>query len=237
MNNQYLASTLCVSVLLIGLTTAGSASANLIKNSSFEDVSSAATGQGIMPSEWVKVNVSPDTYSNDGSYGLAPYNFNNFTGVTAYDGIKWVAGWSEAGQERFGQNLTATLSEGSEYTMSGFLHQANRSDLNNPGGYELYLTDFSYDLPSSGEYLGFLGQTSSVADGWLEYSFVFTATTEMADLSFLMFAPTGPNAYPGLDNVSLTVSAVPAPAAIWLLGFGLIGLIGLTKYKKRNVSV
>jgi hypothetical protein len=38
-----------------------------------------------------------------------------------------------------------------------------------------------------------------------------------------------------LDDVS--VSAVPVPGAIWLLGSGLIGLFGLSRKKKSAVAV
>lgn len=35
-----------------------------------------------------------------------------------------------------------------------------------------------------------------------------------------------------LDDASLTVSAVPVPAAVWLFGSGLIGLIGIARRRK-----
>jgi hypothetical protein len=38
-------------------------------------------------------------------------------------------------------------------------------------------------------------------------------------------------AYFAMDN--LTTSAVPVPAAVWLLGSGLIGLIGIRRNKER----
>jgi len=224
--NTYLAGLLLVS-------TIGVANANIIRNSSFEDVPNASTGQALMPSEWLTAYSSPDTYSNDGSYGLSPSGYNNFTGVTAYDGIRWVAGWSSA-DERFGQVISENLVAGTEYTMSGFLHQAVRSDLNNPGGYEIYLTSSSSDAPLSGESLGFLGSTNGTAEGWQEYSFSFIATAEMSSLSFLMFDPFGGGAstYPGLDSVSLNVSSVPVPAAVWLFATGLLGLVGVARRKK-----
>lgn len=214
--------------------------ANLLRNNSFEDVPSGRTGQALMPSEWVTSNVTPDTYSNDGSYGLAPNGYSNFNGVTAYDGIRWVAGWSSAGQERFGQTLTTNLISGEEYTLSGYLQQAFRSDLNHSGGYEVYLTEMFNSLPSSGELLGYLGATTSYNDGWQEYSFNFTATNKMAALDFIMFAPTkagAGEAYPGLDLVSLDVRnpggipTVPEASSIYLLAFGLLGLVGLTRRK------
>lgn len=230
--NKVVVSRLVAGFLLMAATSA--ANANLIRNASFEDVPSSATGQDMMPSEWVASNVSPDTYSNDGSYGLSPTGYGNFNGVTAYDGIRWVAGWSSAGQERFGQTLTDNLVLGTEYDFSSYLHQAYRPDLNHSGGYEVYLTSAYNDSPTSGEYLGYLGETTNFAEGWQQYSFSFTATAEMASLDFLMFAPTkfgAGEAYPGLDLVSLEAAssggggiAVPEPTSVALMGLGLLGL-------------
>ena len=35
-----------------------------------------------------------------------------------------------------------------------------------------------------------------------------------------------------LDDASLTVTAVPVPAAVWLFGSGLLGLVGIARRKK-----
>ena len=216
-------------ILLCGLASAAS-HANLLLNPSFETVPGVSFGQGIMPSEWV--NIAPptptaDTYSNDGSYGLSPANFDNFTGVTAHDGIRWVAGWSDEGQESFGQWLSTPLTAGTDYELSGWLHQSVRFD--NPGGYEVYLTD----TPGvQSDLLGFLGSTTGAGDGWQQFSFTFTATMDLASLAFIEFAPiaTGSgSAYPGLDMVSLSAIGpgpeplpVPAPATAILLLPGLL---------------
>ncbi|MCP4074576.1 MAG: PEP-CTERM sorting domain-containing protein [Gammaproteobacteria bacterium] len=211
--------------------------ANLLKNSSFEDttLTGTITGQGNLPDYWV--NIAPptptaDTYSNDGSFGVSPSAYGNFSGVTAYDGNQWVAGWSASGQESFGQYLDTSLTLGATYEFSGWLHQAVRPDLNNPGGYEIFLTD----TPGiQDEYLGFLGSTGSVSQGWLEYSFTFSVTDAMSDLTFLEFGPIATaagSAYPGLDMVSLTqVSDVPEPAIIALFTAGLFG-IGFARRRK-----
>lgn len=37
-----------------------------------------------------------------------------------------------------------------------------------------------------------------------------------------------------LDNISYTVNAVPVPPAFWLFGSGLLGLLGMARYKKAT---
>jgi len=40
----------------------------------------------------------------------------------------------------------------------------------------------------------------------------------------------------GIDNVNVNVSAVPVPAAVWLFGSGLAGLIGASRKKKQALA-
>src|SRR5690349_518562 len=96
--------------LLVGFTllTRPASAQNLLRNPGFETVPGNQPGEGILPSDWQLINSTPDTYSNDGSFGLIPGNLGNFTGVTAHAGIRWVAGWSAA-NEIFGQTLTNPL--------------------------------------------------------------------------------------------------------------------------------
>lgn len=214
------------------LTVSSVASANLIRNPSFEDVPNNNTGQGIMPSEWVIANSTPDTYSNDASYGLHPDANGNFSGVTAFDGIRFVAGWSLA-TERFGQMLSAPLVPGQEYEFSAYMHQALRLDLNNPGAYYLFLQDTAVGASES-VFIGSIGST--LPGDWQFFSMLFTAPGNADSLPFLMFSPVATvreGTYPGLDLVSLT-STVPLPAAVWLFGAGLIGLVGLARRRRKK---
>ncbi len=194
--------------------TSTSLSANLLRNPGFEEIPGVAGGQGLMPSEWLSFNVTPDTYSNDGMYGINPGDFGNFPGVTAFSGARWVAGWSAA-NEQFAQVLTMPLQPGQTYSLSGWMLQALRSDLDNPGGYEIYLVADELSSTDSGELLGYLGSTADL-DDWAFFTLDFVAPANSNTLPILVFSSTAldpaTGSYAGLDNVSLT--AIPVPAAL-----------------------
>lgn len=86
--------------------------------------------------------------------------------------------------------------------------------------------DFTFDVTGR----------SALDMGWTSMSWVFTADDTLATLQFLSLTETlglteGWGA--ALDNVSvLAVNPIPIPAAIWLFGTGLIGLIGFSKRRK-----
>jgi len=69
---------------------------------------------------------------------------------------------------------------------------------------------------------------------FIPYEFLFTALESTTTIQFTGKDPgTGPYHYgPIIDSVSVT--AVPAPATIWLLGSGLAGLIGIAMHKNQQ---
>ncbi len=214
-------------VCVLGAGDVGLASVNLLRNPGFEAVPGPAVADGLLPSEWVVANVSPDTYSNDGSYGVPPDIFGNFSGVEAHGGIRWVAGWS-AYDEQFAQFLTAPLVGGAVYTISAFLHQAVRFDLNFPGAYRVALRASDASQPDAS--LGAFDPTVSVEEGWVERSFAFAAPVNAAAFDLMVFIPyvaSGISAYAGFDDVSLT--AVPTPAV-----GGVFVVLGLAKGMNRR---
>jgi hypothetical protein len=74
-------------------------------------------------------------------------------------------------------------------------------------------------------------------NGWESFSYTAELGNDVSGgISLQLKAACGP--VPGctseayFDNVSVTVEAVPVPAAVWLFGSGLIGLIGIARRKK-----
>lgn len=209
---------------------------NLLQNPGFEGTPGSTLGEGILPNDWEVSSVTPDTYSTAFDYGLDPEIFGNFSGVAAFGGTKWVAGWSAA-NERFGQTLGAALTPGYQYYLDGFLHQGVRTDVNFQGGYDVYLNpDADGSTLANAVLLGHLGDTEPVANGWTYRGFSFFAPAEAMTHTFLLFDPVatnlGESVYPGLDNVSLTFVAVPEPAwAGWLLGLAGVGAVWVSRRK------
>lgn len=212
-----------IAALSSGLLISSVAGANLLANGSFESPAGYALGQqGILPVEWNVTNVTPDMYSSDASFGLNPNVLGNFTGVTAQDGLGWVAGWSSFA-ESFAQNLGTALTPGTSYSLSGYLRQAKRSDLDNPGAYNIFLN--STNTMAGAQQVASWSPTTG-ANFWEFRSTSFVAPANASLLPWIIFEPyeSGPgSAYPGLDNVILT--PVPEPATIAALGAGALAIL------------
>lgn len=111
---------------------------------------------------------------------------------------------------------------------SAGLFNVTSTGLLGPNDYSILNTQQSYSS-SMAEFAGLsgLGDTDPIA----KISFSFMA------LGYYSF---GGNIQPNIrsggdvwvDNFTVTPSAVPVPAAIWLLGSGLIGLVGIARRKK-----
>jgi hypothetical protein len=75
----------------------------------------------------------------------------------------------------------------------------------------------------------------TVGTGYEEFQFNVTAPNVTSTSEIIEFKATGPAASQfQLDNVSVTPT--PIPAAAWLLGSGLMGLLGLRNEKRSKVE-
>jgi hypothetical protein len=70
------------------------------------------------------------------------------------------------------------------------------------------------------------GTSGSIPGGTL-HTYSFTATANSLVLGFGQNSPSGSQASPIVDNLSIT--AVPVPAAVWLLGSALLGMMGMMR--------
>ena len=78
----------------------------------------------------------------------------------------------------------------------------------------------------------FTHDSADAGNIWGNYGFEFTATDTTMVLKITGISLPAGNQYIGLDNVS--IEAVPLPAAIWLFGSGLLGLIEIVRRKKSD---
>ena len=187
--------------------------AGILINGGFEDVPNSDRRQGILPSAWVQTTGTADSYSNDGSYGITPGQFGNFPGVTAFEGIRWIGGAGGPAdsslREGFAQELFENLVPGEQYRFTAQLHQAFRSDLDNPGTYEVYLA--SDNRLTNAVLLGSFEETS--ANEWQYREFEFIAPTQAANLNWLVFFPItnvdATSTYPGIDDLRLEIASDP----------------------------
>ena len=71
-------------------------------------------------------------------------------------------------------------------------------------------------------------KTPSLAEeiGYADHAITIDPTWEFADLYALTYS------IPEFTQDSVSVSTVPIPAAVWLFGSGLLGLVGMARRKK-----
>lgn len=214
-----------------------SSSADLLRNSSFENVPGPAIGQGILPSDFATAAgpflVGADTYSNDGSFGLSPSEFGNFPGIVALDGIRFVAGAEFAGvKEAFGQQLTTPLTSQGVYRFSAGLLQSPRFPT--AGGFSLILSPSISLFDPGAEVVGQLSATSAIGI-WQDRSVDFVAPSGSGNLSYLILAPftVGPDAtYIAIDRMNLV--AVPEVGSVTMTGFiALLVGSGIVRHRQR----
>jgi hypothetical protein len=135
------------------------------------------------------------------------------------------------------QDLAA--SPGEEWTASAWAQSWAGDPNNNTGLLQIFFRDATTNLCDPG---GFnpcnqaVFDTSQPLDTWVQLMTSATApagtTTARIQLILVPDATTPANGALFWDDASLEVSAVPVPAAVWLFGSGLLGLVGVARRRK-----
>jgi len=155
---------------------------------------------------WNVLNSDLVWIENSNPFGVSAANGNRFIDLTGFSDIQPLAGVSQSVATEVGTTYKVGFELGSsvEYTAQ------TRVSVSAGGTMETFAT---------------VNQTGN--DVWESFTFLFTATSAMTDLTFMGI--TGFR-YAGLDNVSILkapgngTTPVPVPASALLLATALLGL-------------
>lgn len=182
------------------------------------------TFNATLPDGWLKVDPLSSTDIFDDTT-----NFNQFTWSPTSNGGTFVHALGPVSSipgEGIKQDISG-LSIGTTYQVN-FEQSISWSNNAGQGAGGYWDVGFGSEVRQS-EFMANPG--SGVAFGWQNQSLLFTATAATQTLRFQSVpAVSGDRLSIGLDGVS--ISAIPIPAAVWLFGSGIFGLIGMARRKK-----
>jgi hypothetical protein len=226
----------------IGLTTLAmlaamsfsTASSAALVNASFEDTD-ASGGDVAGAAGWFSFN---NSYSSSNLFG-PPVFFVNPTAHSGTQVLKQYGGDGGSGQGGVAASAGDTVSAsvyaqnwaGDEFQNLALLQIAYFDTGSNLLGVDEIFADTlgnqAYTLtPKTGEF----------ASDWtlMELSGIAPENTASAQILLLHILTDGTPASGSIfwDDASLSVSAVPVPAAVWLFGSGLLGLVGVARRRK-----
>lgn len=212
--------------LLMGLAT--NAAANVVVNPSFETFTGSFNpdgAAGLAPGAtsltgWRIVDGDGGIIKTGNIYNLTPSDGDKFLDLTGYSNAGFPKGVS--------QTLTG-LTVGQIYALSLDIGIRNGPCVN--GGDNCHgPVEVKASIGSTSE--TFTENSALSGNNWGTFGFDFKATDTSMDLVILgLSVPLG-NEYIGVDRVS--VNAIPEPAAVWMVGLGVVVLLAVGKLHSRR---
>lgn len=233
LQNNFYRSSLTALAMTAAIAYAPSGSAALV-NGSFESPD-ASTGDVFGSDGWFSFN---NSYTSSNAYMPG----GSFVNPTAFDGTQVLKQYGGDGGS--GQGGVAA-SAGDTVTASAYAMNWSGDPFNNlallqiayfdVGGGFLGVDEIFADTLGNQAYL-LTPQDGGEASDWtlMEVSGIAPDNTASAQILLLHILTDGtPNTGAIFwDNASLEVSQVPVPAAVWLFGSGLLGLVGVARRRK-----
>lgn len=209
-----------LSVLLFGMIAVSNANAYSVVNGDFETVDNRVGKinnlqlDSLAPNSWDVYDAIPGWTAGANTSGI---EVQYSTVVPAHSPYHYVELDSHGGTNtNSSMYQTINFAEAGDYTLS-FWYKA-RTNTPNDNGIDFSIAGFS----------GSINEVLSDTPDWVNITMDFTATVGNHNLQFMA---TGlENSLGGfIDDVS--IAPVPEPATMLLLGFGLIGLAGVSRKK------
>jgi hypothetical protein len=216
--------TLHLCLILLALAWGTSAHANMVYNGDFEitDGTTSTAGttgplSGLTQGQWGVYPSIPGWLSNVGTgievqYGAVAPGNNHYVELDSHPPF---SGSSSGTNSNMFQTITGLIT-GQQYVL--------QFDYWSRTGTDSSLIQVTLDKIFNTDTSGY----NNMAWTTISKTFTWTGTGGQGILTFLALGD--PDQLGGfIDNVSLTAAPVPVPAAVWMLGTALVGLVGVRR--------